>query len=174
MGFYERYRRVNDILERVIVGFACLMVAVIVALPMASALVRLVTGQGYSFLDETAPQLVPWVVFPMLGVLLRHDGHITVDMLLHYLSGRALTALRVAVLAIALVASILIGVFGYRTTQFFAELGQLSTTEIEVPLWYLYVSYPIGFLLAANFCLESLIGEALGRREHPALPADAA
>ena len=30
MGFYERYRRVNDILERVIVGFACLMVAVIV------------------------------------------------------------------------------------------------------------------------------------------------
>jgi hypothetical protein len=26
------------------------------------------------------------------------------------------------------------------------------------------VSYPVGFLLAANFCLESLIGEWTGER----------
>lgn len=174
MEFYERYKRVNDVLERLIIGFACVVVAVIVSLPMTSAVVRLITGQGYSFLDETAPQLVPWMVFPMLGVLLRRDGHITVDMLLHYLQGRPLTALRVGVLTVSLLASVLIGVFGWKTTMFFRELGQISTTEIEFPLWYLYVSYPVGFLLAANFCLESLIGEALGRREHVAVHGDTA
>ena len=171
---YGAYKRFNDWLERILVALACFVVAVVVALPVVSAATRLITGQGYSFLDETAPQLVPWMVFPMIGVLLRKDRHITVDMLIHFLTGRALTILRVAVLAISLVATLVIGVLGYRTTLFFAELGQVSTTEIEFPLWYLYVSYPIGFFIAANFCLESLIGEALGRRSHDPYQGDTA
>lgn len=163
-GFYAGYRRFNDVLERVIVSFACLIVAVIVLLPFVGVVVRWLTGEGYSFLAETAPQLVPWVVFPMIGVLLRCDGHIAVDMLPHFLKGRSLTVLRVAVLGICVVAIAVMAGFGVRTTAFFAKLGQLSTTEIEFPLWYLYLSYPVGLLLAANFCLESLIGESLGRR----------
>ncbi len=172
MRFYERYRQVNDVLERVLVGFAGVIVAVVVALPVVSAVTRLLTGQGYSFLDESAPQLVPWIVFPMLGVLLRRDGHITVDMMLHVLKGRALTVLRIVVLAVSVLSCIAIGVMGYRTTVFFASLGQLSTTEIEFPLWYLYVSYPLGFLIAANFCIESLVGEVVGRREHAGFTSD--
>ena len=163
-GFYEGYRRFNDVLERIIVAVACVAVAVIVMLPFVGVVVRWVTGEGYSFLAETAPQLVPWVVFPMIGVLLRCDGHITVDMLPHFLKGRSQTVLRVVVLAICVIATAAMAWFGMRTTAFFAKLGQLSTTEIEFPLWYLYVSYPVGLLLAANFCLESLIGESLGRR----------
>jgi TRAP-type C4-dicarboxylate transport system permease small subunit len=165
-GFYGAYRRFNDVLEWVVVAFACVIVAVIVMLPFVGVVVRWVTGEGYSFLAETAPQLVPWVVFPMIGVLLRCDGHIAVDMLPHFLKGRAQTVLRVAVLAICVVAIVAMAWFGIRTTAFFAKLGQLSTTEIEFPLWYLYLSYPVGLLLAANFCLESLIGESLGRRPH--------
>jgi TRAP-type C4-dicarboxylate transport system permease small subunit len=163
-GFYGAYRRFNDILERIVVTAACLVVAVIVLLPFLGVVVRWITGEGYSFLAETAPQLVPWVVFPMIGVLLRCDGHIAVDMLPHFLKGRSQTVLRVLVLVICLVATLAMAWFGMRTTAFFAKLGQLSTTEIEFPLWYLYVSYPVGLLLAANFCLESLIGESLGRR----------
>jgi len=163
-GFYDRYRRFNDWLEQIIVVLASAMIAVIVMLPFASVAVRLATGEGYSFLAETAPQLVPWAVFPMIGVLLRRDSHIAVDMLPHFLKGSAATALRVAVLFLCLLGTAAMAWFGARTTAFFANLGQLSTTEIEFPLWYLYVSYPIGLLLAANFCLESLIGESLGRR----------
>jgi len=163
-GFYDAYRRFNDVLERIIVTVACATVAVIVLLPFVGVVVRWVTGEGYSFLAETAPQLVPWVVFPMIGVLLRCDGHITVDMLPHFLKGRSQTVLRVVVLAICVIATAAMAWFGMRTTAFFAKLGQLSTTEIEFPLWYLYLSYPVGLLLAANFCLESLIGESLGRR----------
>ena len=161
---YEGYRRVNDVVERIVLGAACAVAAVIVLLPFAGFAVRAFTGEGYSFLAETAPQLVPWMVFPTIGVLLRRDGHIAVDVVPHYLRGRALTALRIAVLAICVVATAVMAWFGYRTTQFFANLGQLSTTEIEFPLWYLYVSYPVGMLLAASFCLESLLGELAGRR----------
>ena len=161
---FEIYQRINDQLEAAVLAFAGLVVAVIVLLPAIALATRLITGEGYSFLAETAPQLVPWVVFPMVGVLLRRDGHITVDMVPHFLQGRKLVLLRAFVFALCLAATLAMAFFGARTTSFFATLGQLTTTEIEFPLWYLYVAYPLGFFLAANFCLESMIGELLGRR----------
>jgi TRAP-type C4-dicarboxylate transport system permease small subunit len=164
MGFYRRYKLLNDWIELVIVAIASVVVALIVLLPFVAFAVRWVTGEGYSFLAETAPQLVPWVVFPMIGVLLRRDGHITVDMLPHFLGPRGRTALRMFVLTVCVAGTLAMGYFGARTVAFFERLGQMSTTEIEFPLWYLYLSYPVGLLLAANFCLESLIGEALGHR----------
>ncbi len=163
-SLYHHYRRFNDALEVVLIGLSCVVVAIVVLLPFASFAVRAITGEGYSFLAETAPQLVPWMVFPVLGILLRRDSHIAVDVLPHFLSGRALNGLRIIVLLICLVATLLMGYFGVTTTAFYARLGQMSTTELEFPLWYLYVSYPVGFLLAANFCLESLIGEWTGER----------
>jgi TRAP-type C4-dicarboxylate transport system permease small subunit len=163
-SFYDAYRRLHDVVEWLVVAVTSAVVGVIVLLPFVGVAVRLATGEGYSFLAETAPQLVPWVVFPMIGVLLRRDGHIAVDMLPHFLDARAATVLRATVLGLCAVATAAMGWFGVRTTAFFAGLGQLSTTELEFPLWYLYVSYPVGMLLAASFCLESLIGEAVGRR----------
>jgi TRAP-type C4-dicarboxylate transport system permease small subunit len=62
-------------------------------------------------------------------------------------------------------------VFGVKTVLFFRQLGQVSTTEIEFPLWVLYTSYPLGFLFAANFALESLLCELAGKRRAVHAPA---
>ena len=160
----EAYKRLNDGLEWLIVAFTGLLVLIIVALPFVSAVVRYLTGEGYTWLAEAPPQLVPWVVFPLIGVVLRRDGHIAVDVLPHYLEGRSLTVLRAIVLGVCVAAALAFAVFGARTVLFFRQLGQMSTTEIEIPLWILYTSYPLGFALAANFALESLLLEFAGRR----------
>lgn len=160
----ETYRKVNDVIEWLIVAFTGLIILVIVALPFISTVVRYITGEGYTWLAESPPQLVPWVVFPLIGVLLRHDGHIAVDVVPHYLKGRALVWLRAAVLSGCLIAVLAFAVFGVKTVLFFRQLGQMSTTELEFPLWVLYVSYPLGFVLAANFCLETLLRELAGTR----------
>jgi TRAP-type C4-dicarboxylate transport system permease small subunit len=167
----EAYKRLNDGLEWLIVGFTGVLVLIIMALPFVSAAVRYLTGEGYTWLAEMPPQLVPWVVFPLLGVVLRHDGHIAVDVLQHYLKGRSLNLLRAAVLGACLAAGIAFAVFGAKTVLFFRQLGQMSTTEIEFPLWVLYTSYPLGFVLVANFALESLLHELAGRRTTGRAPA---
>ena len=171
MKFLDAYQKVNDVLEWLIVAFAGVLILVIVALPFVSAAVRYTTGEGYTWLAEFPPQLVPWVVFPLLGVVLRYDGHIAVDVMPHYLKGRALTRLRAAVLASSLVAAATFAVFGVKTVLFFRQLGQVSATEFEFPLWMLYVSYPLGFALAANFALESLLRELAGTRGPGHAPA---
>lgn len=160
----ETYRKVNDAIEWLIVAFTGAIILVIVALPFISTVVRYITGEGYTWLAESPPQLVPWVVFPLVGVLLRHDEHIAVDVMPHYLKGRALAWLRALVLGISLVGVTAFAIFGVRTVLFFRQLGQMSTTEFEFPLWMLYVSYPLGFILAANFCLEAMLRELAGSR----------
>jgi TRAP-type C4-dicarboxylate transport system permease small subunit len=173
LKYLDAYKKVNDALEWLIAGFAGLLILLIVALPFVSAVVRYVTGEGYTWLAESPPQLVPWVVFPLLGVVLRHDGHIAVDVLPHYVQGRTLTLLRAAVLGACLAAAVAFAVFGVKTVAFFAQLGQMSTTEIEFPMWVLYISYPLGFILAANFALESLLRELAGKRRASHAPAAA-
>lgn len=173
MRFLDAYKKANDVLEWLIVAFTGVLILVIVALPFVSAAVRYTTGEGYTWLAEFPPQLVPWVVFPLLGVVLRYDGHIAVDVMPHYLKGRALRRLRVAVLASSLIAAVAFAVFGVKTVLFFRQLGQVSATEFEFPLWMLYVSYPLGFALAANFALESLLRELAGKRGPGHAPAAA-
>lgn len=160
----DAYRKLNDAIEWLIVAVTGVIVVAIVALPFVSAAVRYFTGEGYTWLAESPPQLVPCVVFPMIGVLLRHEGHIAVDVMPHYLKGRALTWLRASVLGVCFVSVVAFAVFGVKTVLFFRQLGQVSTTEFEFPLWMLYALYPIGFALAANFCLESLLRELAGTR----------
>jgi len=171
LRFLEAYKKVNDAIEWLVVGITGLLLLLIVALPFVAAAVRYVTGEGYTWLAESPPQLVPWVVFPLLGVVLRHDGHIAVDVLPHYIQGRSLTLLRAIVLGACVVAAVAFAVFGAKTVLFFRQLGQMSTTEIEFPLWMLYVSYPLGFALAANFGLESLLRELAGKRAARHAPA---
>lgn len=166
----EGYKKVNDALEWLIAAFTGVLVLVIVALPFVSAAVRYFTGEGYTWLAEFPPQLVPWVVFPLLGVVLRHDGHIAVDVLPHYVKGRRLTLLRAAVLAASFIAAVAFALFGAKTVLFFRQLGQMSPTEFQFPLWLLYISYPLGFLLAANFALESLLRELAGKRRPEQAP----
>ncbi|HKQ27656.1 MAG TPA: TRAP transporter small permease [Burkholderiales bacterium] len=173
MKYLDAYKKVNDALEWLIVGFSGLLILLIVALPFVSAVVRYATGEGYTWLAESPPQLVPWIVFPLLGVVLRHDGHIAVDVLPHYVQGRTLTLLRAAVLGACLAAAVAFAVFGVKTVLFFAQLGQMSTTEIEFPMWVLYTSYPLGFILAANFAFESLLREIAGKRRASHAPAAA-
>jgi TRAP-type C4-dicarboxylate transport system permease small subunit len=154
-----------------IAAFTGLIILVIVALPFVAAAIRYFTGEGYMWLAEFPPELVPWVVFPLLGVVLRNDGHIAVDVLPHFLRGRALTRLRAAVLGCSLVAAVAFAVFGFKTVLFFRQLGQVSATEMAFPLWLIYLSYPIGFALAANFALESLLRELAGKRRVGQAPA---
>jgi len=48
----EAYKRLNDGLEWLIVGFTGLLVLIVVALPFVSAAVRFLTGEGYTWLAE--------------------------------------------------------------------------------------------------------------------------
>ena len=57
----------------------------------ASAITRYISGTGYDWFIELPFALVPWLVFPLLGPLLRSGAHIQVDLMPNLLTAKAPT-----------------------------------------------------------------------------------
>ncbi len=147
-------RVVNGALEKLTaVTSSCLAAMMVLALT-ASAVTRYVSGTGYDWFIELPPALVPWMVFPLLGPLLRSGTHIQVDLLPTFLRGAAALWLRLFVYTLMIVGSVMFFQAGNEAVALFRRLGQLMELEIELPIWWMYLAFPAGFAILTLFSIE--------------------
>ena len=156
-----RFSKFNEWLEKAVYLLATFIVANMVLALFLSALVRYLSGTGYDWFIELPPILTSWLVFPMLGPLLKSGSHIKVDVLNNTLSPRNLSLLRLFISLIALIASIIFLIAGIEATSLYFKLGQVMELEIEIPVWWVYLAFPTGFLIMAIFALELVLSELL-------------
>ena len=150
---------INKWLEKAIYFLAVIIVANMVLALTLSALIRYVSGTGYDWFIELPPVLISWLVFPLLGPLLKKGQHIKVDMLTIMLTEKQLLFLRFLIALTALLSSFVFFVAGWEATQLYRMLGQVMELEIEIPIWWIYLSFPTGFAILALFSLELLLDE---------------
>ena len=147
-------RVVNGAIERLTAVTSSVVAAVMVLALVTSAVTRYVSGTGYDWFIELPPALVPWMVFPLLGPLLRSGSHIQVDLLPTFLRGTAALWLKLLVYSLMLVGSLIFFQAGNEAVALFRRLGQLMELEIELPIWWMYLAFPTGFAILALFSIE--------------------
>ena len=98
--------------------------------------------------------MVCWLVFPLLGPLLREGNHIQVDFISSVASLKQTKIMKVLINLTALFASIIFFKAGLDATLLYYNLGQMMELELDVPIWWMYLSFPIGFLILGSFALE--------------------
>ena len=147
---------INNILNRVILWLATIIVALMVLALSLSALTRYVSGIGYDWFIELPPVLTSWLVFPLLGPLLVQGKHIKVDFLTSILSDKSKIILRMFVALVALMAGLIFCKAGIDATVLYYNLGQKMELEIDVPIWWMYLAFPTGFLILILFLEEIL------------------
>lgn len=150
-------RLLNQALLKLSFAVAMAIVALMVMALSLSAITRFISGTGYDWLIELPPVLVCWLVFPLLGPLFKEGSHIQVDFLSAMLSRQQLYFLQIFINAIALVAALVFFKAGLEATQLYYRLGQLMELEIDLPIWWMYLSFPVGFAIMGSFALELLI-----------------
>jgi len=146
--------RLNNLLAKVSYLIGILIVAIMVMALSLSAITRYVSGTGYDWLIELPPVLVCWLVFPLLGPLLREGNHIQVDFLASITSDKQSKFLKLLMNLTALVASLVFFKAGMEATFLYFNLGQMMELEIDIPIWWMYLSFPVGFIILASFSLE--------------------
>ena len=151
----------NEWLEKAVFMLAIFIVANMVLALFLSALVRYVSGTGYDWFIELPPILTSWLVFPLLGPLLKSGSHIKVDVLNNTLSSQTLSLLKLVISLIALIASFVFLMAGIEATSLYFKLGQVMELEIEIPIWWVYLAFPTGFAIMAIFALELVLSEIL-------------
>lgn len=158
--------KANARLENAIYLFAMFLVANMVLALFLSALVRYLSGTGYDWFIELPPILTSWLVFPLLGPLLKSGSHIKVDVLSNVLSALQLSLLKLLIGIIALIASIVFLIAGIGATNLYFKLGQVMELGIEIPIWWVYLAFPTGFGLMTLFGTELISVELLSLRDH--------
>lgn len=152
---------INNILNRIILWLATIIVALMVLALSLSALTRYVSGIGYDWFIELPPVLTSWLVFPLLGPLLVQGKHIKVDFLTSILSDKSRIILRMFVAIIALMAGLIFCKAGVDATVLYYNLGQKMELEIDVPIWWMYLAFPTGFLILILFSTQMFLEEIL-------------
>ena len=152
---------INNILNKVILWLATIIVALMVLALSLSALTRYVSGIGYDWFIELPPVLTSWLVFPLLGPLLVQGKHIKVDFLTSILSDKSKIILRMLVALIALMAGLIFCKAGIDATVLYYNLGQKMELEIDVPIWWMYLAFPIGFSILILFSTQMFLEEIL-------------
>ena len=151
----------NEWLEKAVYMLAIFIVANMVLALFLSALVRYLSGTGYDWFIELPPILTSWLVFPLLGPLLKSGSHIKVDILATTLSPQNLSIMKLVISVIALIASIVFLTAGIEATSLYFKLGQVMELEIEIPIWWVYLAFPTGFAIMIIFALELVLSEVL-------------
>jgi TRAP-type C4-dicarboxylate transport system permease small subunit len=131
-----------------------IIVAIMVVALSLSAITRYVSGTGYDWLIELPPVLICWLVFPLLGPLLKEGNHIQVDFLTSIISTKQAKYLKIMMNLTAFIASLIFFKAGMEATMLYFNLGQMMELEIDIPIWWMYLSFPVGFIILALFSLE--------------------
>jgi len=144
---------------------ACVILAGTTLCLSAEAVARALFSRTWGFMEEMPSLFMPYLVFLLLGVALKRNLHVSVDLLPTFLKGRAKAFLEAAVyLATAmgtcfLLYGAVLGVMG------FYQMGFRTTTEIVFPLWIFYLSLVLGFGLLVFFAAEMFVKALLSMRE---------
>ena len=150
-------RSVNVLIGQLTHVIAMAIIAIMVTALALSAVTRYVSGNGYDWFIELPPVLVSWLVFPLLGPLLKNAQHIKVDFLPTMISDENLHWLNLFSHVIALLASIVFFKAGFDATLLYFKLGQIMELEIEIPIWWMYLAFPVGFVILGLFSIELVL-----------------
>ena len=148
---------INGILSKITFFIAMAIVCVMVLALSASAVTRYISGHGFDWFIELPPALVSWLVFPMLGPLLKTGNHIEVDFVSTILSAKSIKYVKFSVYLISFISSFIFFKAGLEATLLFYNLGQMMELEIDVPIWIMFLSFPVGFIIMGLFSLELLL-----------------
>jgi len=142
-------------IERVETGLVAILVLAMVLLAGAQIVLRNAADSGLSWADPLLRAMVLWAA--MLGALAaaRDDKHIGLDLVAHFVHGRARRVLRVVTLLFAAVVSAAMAWYGVGLVQL--DYGS-GAAIAGIPTWAVEAIVPVGFgLLAARLALRAFL-----------------
>lgn len=155
------FQKITDVLAKLIFGLAAVIIGFDVLSIFLEVLGRYMVGSSRAFMEELPRILVPFVVFPMMGVLLKLKKHITVDVLPERLKGKRRSVLLIVVYSVVLAVAIQFLIAGVIAVRYYFEMGFETHTEIVFKFWVTYLPFPVGFGLLILFAVELLWQELI-------------
>lgn len=138
---FNRIERVLVACNRWVLILLLLAMACIV---FANVVLRYTTGDSIVWAEEVARHLMIWGTFLGAGLVLRFGGHVAIDNL-HQAVTPPLARLLRAVVVLGM--AVFCAVMAYFSTLYVWATRFQTTAATDIPIAYIYVAMPLGFVL---------------------------
>ena len=150
--------KVEDFLAAL--GIAGLLV--VIGAVCAEIVLRTFFAMPQVWVTEFTEYALLYVTFLGTAWLLRTNGHVGVDLLVHAVGDRAARRLALASAATGFAVAVVLLVFGVHTTIDLMRSGAYKPTVMEFPTWRVVAIIPVGSALLAQRYLHRLHALARG------------
>ncbi|WP_332646105.1 TRAP transporter small permease [Lysinibacillus sp. 54212] len=124
-----------------------LMMAIMVVLIFVQVFTRYVLSDSLGWTEEASRYLFIWLIFLSIGIAFVDKKHISIDVLLDALPRTLQKVILQLSYIILMVLSLFLFIQGWDLVESLQQFSQKSST-LQIPMWMVYLSLPVGFLLA--------------------------
>ena len=156
MNAYSAYKKSTRVVDDGMLVIAGVVVGLDLLLVSASVVFR-PFGISYATFQEFPRLFQSFLTFLVIAGVLRAKGHIGVDFLSSRFKGTTLVIVEMLILCAAAATSVILLAASILTLQGLVDFGEKTVSEIEFPIWYIYTSQVVGFLLLFLASFEMLI-----------------
>ncbi|WP_099363662.1 TRAP transporter small permease [Fredinandcohnia onubensis] len=121
-------------------------------------------GMGTSWSDEFIRYSFVWITFLGGAICVRIGAHVSVDLIDNFLKEKGKKIIFVLSSVIALVFLAAMFVVGVEQVIFTLNSGQ-TTPGLKIPIYFVYLAFPIGFFMMAFHYIILLINLARNKTE---------
>ena len=158
-------KRLAKILDAVLTRVLILLVLLLICSVLWQVISRYVFSSPSSWTEELARFLLIWISLLGAAYAFRNGMHLALDILPQKLSGSAANMLRVATLALIIIFSAAVLVYGGASlVQLTWELKQYSAV-LGLPMAWVYTVIPASGLLICLYALMAIRDDSIGKSQ---------
>ena len=146
-------KKIDQYADKLIIAVFMLTMCVLIFIQVIS---RYVFGDSITWTEEASRYMFIWLVYLSVGIGFRDNKHISIDVVIDLLPKMAQKILKQFVYLLILGFSILFVWEGYILVLQMEMFGQTSA-NIQLPMWWVYASLPVGFVLACIRLVQASI-----------------
>jgi len=148
----DKITNVFNKIEDILAGMACVLILLSMLSTIAEVFVRYFFNHSFVWIQEYNEYILLYIPFLAGAWLLRHNGHVAVDLIDMFIGARAkvnldkiVAIIGIITTAVIVYASVIVTVDAYRENL-------ISTTILNTPQFYVYIIIPIGtFFIMLEF-----------------------
>lgn len=146
-------KKINQNADKIIMAIIMMAMSVLIFLQVIS---RYVFGNSFTWTEEMARYMFIWLIFLSIGVGFTEKKHISIDVVVDHCPVAVQKVIKQIVYLLVFGFSFLFVWEGYVLVLQMQTFGQISA-NMQIPMWWVYASLPMGFLLAIFRLIQASI-----------------
>ena len=167
MTFLEKLEHIFDRCLSLFMAIACVMLSLVTLSVCLDVVLRYFFDRPQVWVIELSEYSLLYITFLVIAWVLKSEGHVTVDILMAFLSPKGRSICSAISFLVCLLVAIVLTVYGSRVTWAHFSKGIYNPTILEIPKGAIILIIPIGGITLLIQSIRGMLVSLRSLRSNP-------